>query len=1137
MLEMLLQNNMCEGQKMSEQIIKETSRDKESRDLIIKDLSRNFFVEASAGSGKTTSLVYRMVALVEKGVPVDKICTITFTKAAADEFFSRFQKMLSIRSVFKEDKTDEYLGKKSIKTVQRCQEALNNIDSCFLGTIDAFCNMIAHEFPFELGIPSDAKLISNEDFEVAVKEEFEKLLKNADHPLHEYALKFKDCFMDAYSNFAKGINLIKEKRNCEIVFDRELIDVDIKEYLSEYSKDLLGIFKELSKAKINFGTGDTPSKRKKNFIKFKYTLNKLNKKNWNECVSDLYWCLNGALKNGNDRVRFPINEVKGRDLEKKSIITVPEGGRASLADFSEWVIAVFKGVMNKIYSYLFSLFLYVVTEALEEIAGNLKKEGLLQFSDFLYYLNNTFKKSSADGRILLNHILERHSYFLLDENQDTNPMQTEIFFYLTGTKETDDWTKTEPKEGSLFIVGDPKQSIYAFRGANVQAYLNTEKIFRPKDEVLELSKNFRSSVELREWFNATMDKILNNDKAESLEHKPIEISKEDYDLSEKIDYDHQNDDIFDGAYKYLTKADNDADDVAKIIKEFVNNPNKKIVCKNDKGDGYRCRTVDYKDFLVVPIDTKVEKLVDAFDNYQIPYYIEASIPLEESKTLMVLFDLVFLLKNPTDKAALLKVLANEDLYDFSDIEIVELVNAKFSFDVSNIDGLNISNSKLLKAINQLHSLYELTKNLSFSSTLLVALNDKNFGMLKRVDSKYYEYTYFLIELIKTKEEDGSVVTLEQLKKFFDSVLNGSEKQDRVLRFKNELNKVKIANLHKVKGLQAPIVILCKPFAYNMKQETFTDYSTQKPTFYIQSLTTKKNDMFIKIIQNPDFPSAIEMKMIDADKSEKERLEYVGATRAESVLLVGVSQDKDREDRRKPWAHLTDNISDDRIYQIPDIATPEEIETVDVDYENPNLDKNCEKQTIKYHSPSNIVGDYKLSPRVTNVDDMNDNGELLKKDRDDALLIGSMVHRLMQSIVLSQNNISDVDSLIGSIASEYGGDKYIELLKNVYKTIVSGGYPQNNSSINQDILKTLMNAKDVRTEVPFSIRKGDTIVSGSIDLLYEDDRGYHIIDYKTNNTEDISSLEEEYRGQLNDYIDAMKQFGIEADAHIYHIRVN
>ncbi|MBQ1534492.1 MAG: UvrD-helicase domain-containing protein [Erysipelotrichaceae bacterium] len=58
--------------------------DQEARKLIISDIASNLFVEAGAGSGKTTMLVERMVAMVEKGLPVEKICTITFTKAAAN---------------------------------------------------------------------------------------------------------------------------------------------------------------------------------------------------------------------------------------------------------------------------------------------------------------------------------------------------------------------------------------------------------------------------------------------------------------------------------------------------------------------------------------------------------------------------------------------------------------------------------------------------------------------------------------------------------------------------------------------------------------------------------------------------------------------------------------------------------------------------------------------------------------------------------------------------------------------------------------------------------------------------------------------------------------------------------------------
>ena len=117
-----------------------------SRRKIVDQTDSNFFVEAGAGSGKTAILVKRMVAMVEQGLDVSKICAITFTKAAAGEFYDRFQKALIERSTAPTvegfvQKPGE-LGNPDHVTRERCLKALNDIDLCFMGTIDSFCNMI-----------------------------------------------------------------------------------------------------------------------------------------------------------------------------------------------------------------------------------------------------------------------------------------------------------------------------------------------------------------------------------------------------------------------------------------------------------------------------------------------------------------------------------------------------------------------------------------------------------------------------------------------------------------------------------------------------------------------------------------------------------------------------------------------------------------------------------------------------------------------------------------------------------------------------------------------------------------------------------------------------------------------------------
>ena len=93
--------------------------DELARQKIATKIDSNFFVEAGAGSGKTTTLVKRMVAMIEAGLDVSHICAITFTKAAAGEFYDRFQKALILRST---DKTADP------QIRERCLKAITNID-------------------------------------------------------------------------------------------------------------------------------------------------------------------------------------------------------------------------------------------------------------------------------------------------------------------------------------------------------------------------------------------------------------------------------------------------------------------------------------------------------------------------------------------------------------------------------------------------------------------------------------------------------------------------------------------------------------------------------------------------------------------------------------------------------------------------------------------------------------------------------------------------------------------------------------------------------------------------------------------------------------------------------------------------
>ena len=135
-----------------------------ARENIRNNINENIFVEAGAGSGKTTSLVDRMMAMVrgdeasgQEGRDISRICAITYTKAAANEFYGRFRKRLS-------EELNKPADKRAPEQVlERYRNALENIDLCFMGTIDSFCQTLLREHPDMAKIPASADMITAEE--------------------------------------------------------------------------------------------------------------------------------------------------------------------------------------------------------------------------------------------------------------------------------------------------------------------------------------------------------------------------------------------------------------------------------------------------------------------------------------------------------------------------------------------------------------------------------------------------------------------------------------------------------------------------------------------------------------------------------------------------------------------------------------------------------------------------------------------------------------------------------------------------------------------------------------------------------------------------------------------------------------
>ena len=110
---------------------------------------------------------------------------------------------------------------------------------------------------------------------------------------------------------------------------------------------------------------------------------------------------------------------------------------------------------------------------------------------------------------------EKYRYILVDEFQDTDPVQARLLMYLTGEELTEaSWENITPRPGSLFVVGDPKQSIYSFRRADLSIYQRfKERITETGGEVVEFTTNFRSVNALGTWYNRILPMIFDAGRA------------------------------------------------------------------------------------------------------------------------------------------------------------------------------------------------------------------------------------------------------------------------------------------------------------------------------------------------------------------------------------------------------------------------------------------------------------------------------------------------------------------------------------------------------------------------------------------------------------------------------------------------
>ena len=1104
------------------------TKDTESRNRIVSEINKNFFVEAGAGSGKTTMLVNRMVAMVESGIEISRICAITFTKAAANEFYERFQKILIERSnpdYRWEDKG--YAGQlpePNEVTRERCAKALKDIDLCFMGTIDSFCNVVLSEHPTEAGILSDSILISDDELRGLLDQMYIRICNGRfGDELLSKANMFRLVTRDEKEVFYRGMKMLLEHRNAHFNYTEIKEDIDVDVLYADFRRDIIKVTKCLMEHenelhyRADKGTADS-DEAWNSLSDILYALSR----KWSANFPGVLWALKTL---GNIMIVPDAMDMYGLFLS--GFFEEPSSKKKRL----KCTINNDEGPVKTTLNSQYDVSMDFLVSCLPKIVEAMHELGYLTYFDYLYYLRNMLRDDASDerGGKLIRHIYDRHSYFLIDEFQDTNPMQAEVFFYLASEHPVADWQECEPRPGSLFIVGDPKQSIYRFRNADVTSFLNVKKLFVEKGgEILELSRNFRSGKELCEYFNNVFTKLLpeENINQSRFEEIPVPDARPDE---------------FSGIYKYCVfEKEHDPVSITNIISILIDNDKFLIRGKDDKEP----RKIRYNDIMVITYSkTNLGDIMSVFNSLGIPAKVEGEVEFSGNKALFELYKIYSVIADPEDKTALYGVLTGR-VFDFTEGDLVRYracggeISLSASFDQESCDD---ETAKAIAAkLEELKAFQRQAQNMS-PAALLANIMD-HYRLYEHVESDNLEVVYYTLELIRNEEKNGKVVTLKNGRDYLSLLISGGSDIERCLSLNDAENRVHIANLHKVKGLEAPVIILPAAQKGGGSPTIRIDYQKDSTEGYL--FTLNKED----ITQGYYFTTQGHPEEKDKEKgaleAEEARKIYVAATRARNALIICEYGSKSRWKPLEP--ELAPNIYD--LISSKDYTDPVKGDSYDAkklykqaEKESVLNDRKGEKPSFSLESPSRLELISKVS-QDKDIPGSEDAAEIQKNPF--AAIMGTMVHRLMEILVSSHGN-TGIDELIDGIIDEYKTARMIPYLDKikadlsaVADKVTHGGFTQTNG-LPADILKTLLEADEVYCEVPFCYKEdsedGVVIWNGIMDVIYCAGGKWHIVDYKTNAEGD--DLDIKYQNQLSAYIRAFKEItGEDADAFTYHIDV-
>ena len=1060
-------------------------RDEAARRLIREALDKTLFVEAGAGTGKTTSLVDRVTKLVSSGkTTLDRISAITFTEAAASELRDRIRENLE-HSASDDKMTDE--------ECERCRRGVDDLDQASIQTLHSFAGALLRERPLEAGLPPSFETMDAISSELAFEEAWTEWV---DSSLEEGSPHFQGLSLA----FSLGLSVSKMREVAlkfhgnydllaEALFEdiprpapsavRRIVDaVDDLERLCDFSKlresDALFAHVQPRLALIRRHSETEPDS------------------------PAAYRLLQRML---------PLKQTRGRAGDWEVSPEVGQNAGKYLKDTLKELDETANEEIAQARQSALAPILRALKEFVLAYAEERKRQGKAEFHDLLVWARDLLR----DNIEVRDHFRARFSHLLIDEAQDTDPIQAEIAMFLAedvpaaaGDRPTD-WARITPEVGKLFVVGDPKQSIYRFRRADArQMALLRERL---GGETVHLVQNFRSQAPIVAWVNCVFSGWMGggNDQAEyvNLIHR----------------WEAATDDPFKPrAWSLGGAMEGNANEIrhaeAEAIADLLAGIDGKwqvLDAEATNSSGVeRYRPAKLSDTcILMPKRTGLRILELALDDADIPYRLEGASLIFATQEIRDLVNCLKAVDDPADQVAVVAALRSP-AFACNDVELLRFHQSTGSFDY--LVDHETSNDPVGEALVELRRYHD--------ARLWTPIADQIDRFIRgrllmeaaldhpRTREQWRRYR-FMVERARAFAEAGG----NSLRPFLEWVDRQAKENAWVTETpvpERDEEAVRIMTIHGAKGLEFPVVVLAGL------------HSDRPPRFDSVLFEREGNKVEVGIggqrdrVATPGYEELLDKERGLAD-DEFVRLMYVAATRARDHLVVSmhrkVGEEKSAAARIAQHLYGRDDLWE-QVAELSPTATPTRVVgTAGEDPEAHSIERRDEwrrqreQMLSRQGRPASVA-----ATRLAGEDKEEPDPEEPWKRGRAGTSIGSAVHGVLQTIDLATGDGVE-DAARSQAMAESVPDRAAEV----------AGLVRN--AIESDIVMRAVHSGKLWREVPVAVPVGKGVLEGFIDLLFEEDDGLVVVDYKTDYI-DAGEREEQavgrYRLQAGSYALAIQK---------------